>query len=147
MYRRRAGGLELLLAHPGGPFWARRDEGAWSLPKGELDASEEPLAAACREFEEETGVVPAGPFLPLGEVRQKSGKTVLAWACEGDFDPARLRCNTFEMEWPPRSGKSRSFPEVDRAEWFDPDGARRKLLPAQVPFIDRLLAALAQHGA
>ena len=138
LFRRAGGGLELLLAHPGGPFWARKDDGAWSLPKGELLESEDPLAAACREFEEETGCVPAGPFIDLGEVRMKSGKRVQAWAFEGDFDPAQLRCNLFEMEWPPRSGQLKQFPEVDRVEWFDPDTARRKLLPAQAPFVDSL---------
>jgi predicted NUDIX family NTP pyrophosphohydrolase len=138
MFRRAAGGLELLLAHPGGPFWARRDDGAWTLPKGELDEGEDALAAALREFEEETGCAPAGPFLDLGEVRQKSGKRVQAWAFEGDLDPADLRCNLFEMEWPPRSGRLRQFPEVDRVGWFDPQAALRKLLPAQHPFVERL---------
>jgi predicted NUDIX family NTP pyrophosphohydrolase len=138
MFRRATGGLELLLAHPGGPFWARRDDGAWTLPKGELDEGEDALAAALREFEEETGCAPAGPFLDLGEVRQKSGKRVQAWAFEGDLDPADLRCNLFEMEWPPRSGRLRQFPEVDRVGWFDPQAALRKLLPAQHPFVERL---------
>lgn len=145
MFRRATGGVELLLAHPGGPFWARRDDGAWTLPKGEIGDGEEPLATALREFEEETGHAPAGPFLPLGSVRQKGGKEVWAWAFEGDFDPGRLRCNTFEIEWPPRSGRHQSFPEVDRVGWFDGEQARRKLLPAQVPFVDRLLALL-QHA-
>ena len=143
MFRRAEGGLQLLLAHPGGPFWARRDDGAWTLPKGELAEGEDALAAALREFEEETGCAPAGPFLDLGEVRQKSGKRVQAWAFEGDLDPARLRCNLFEMEWPPRSGRMQQFPEIDRAAWFDPDAARRKLLPAQQAFVDRLVALLA----
>ena len=128
--------------HPGGPFWARRDEGAWSIPKGEYTAAEEPLACAVREFEEELGSAPAGPFAELGEVRQKGGKLVTAWAAEGDFDPAALRSNTFEVEWPPRSGRMQEFPEVDRAAWFAPDDARVKLLPAQVPFVDRLLELL-----
>jgi predicted NUDIX family NTP pyrophosphohydrolase len=144
LYRLGPEGLEVLLAHPGGPFWARRDEGAWTLPKGEVNAGEEPLAAALREFEEETGHVPSGELLPLGEVRQKGGKRVLAWACAGDFDPQELRCNTFEMEWPPRSGRVRSFPEIDRVGWFTPDAARTKLLPAQAPFLDRLQALLAR---
>jgi predicted NUDIX family NTP pyrophosphohydrolase len=143
MFRRAASGLELLLAHPGGPFWVRKDEGAWSLPKGELLDTEDALAAACREFEEETGCLPAGPFLDLGEVRMKSGKRVQGWAFEGDFDPAQLRCNLFDMEWPPRSGQMRQFPEIDRVGWFDPEAARRKLLPAQVPFVERLEKLLA----
>ncbi|AEG93483.1 NUDIX domain-containing protein [Ramlibacter tataouinensis] len=141
MLRRAPQGLQVLLAHPGGPWWARRDEGAWSLPKGEVAQGEEPLAAARREFAEETGMAPEGPFVPLGEVRQKSGKRVQAWAFVGDFDPAALRSNSFEMEWPPRSGRLQSFPEVDRVAWFGLEEARRKLLPAQQPFIDRLLAA------
>jgi predicted NUDIX family NTP pyrophosphohydrolase len=143
LYRLGPDGFEVLLAHPGGPFWARRDEGAWTLPKGEVNAGEEPLAAALREFEEETGHVPSGELLPLGEVRQKGGKRVLGWACAGDFDPQELRCNTFEMEWPPRSGRMRSFPEIDRVGWFTPDAARAKLLPAQAPFLERLQALLA----
>jgi predicted NUDIX family NTP pyrophosphohydrolase len=143
LYRLGPHGLEVLLAHPGGPFWARRDEGAWTLPKGEVHEGEEPRAAALREFQEETGHAPAGELLPLGEVRQKGGKRVLAWACAGDLDPHQLRCNTFEMEWPPRSGRMREFPEVDRIGWFTPDAARAKLLPAQTPFLDRLQALLA----
>jgi predicted NUDIX family NTP pyrophosphohydrolase len=142
LYRLGAAGLEVLLAHPGGPFWARKDDGAWSLPKGELLAGEDPLAAARREFLEETGADLAGPFAPLGEVRQAGGKRVLAWAVEGDLDPARLRCNLFEMEWPPRSGRLQQFPEIDRVAWFAPAQARSKLLAGQRPFIDRLLAAL-----
>ncbi len=138
MFRRGAGGLQVLLAHPGGPFWARKDDGAWTLPKGEAGADEDALATALREFEEETGCRPAGPFIELGEVRQKSGKRVQAWAFEGDFDPAALRCNLFELEWPPRSGRRQQFPEIDRVEWFTLDAARRKLLPVQHPFLDRL---------
>ncbi|HYD74516.1 NUDIX domain-containing protein [Ramlibacter sp.] len=145
MFRRPAGGLQVLLAHPGGPFWARRDEGAWSLPKGEVGEGEDVFAAALREFEEETGCSPSGPFIDLGEVRQKSGKRVRAWAFEADFDPARLRCNLFEIEWPPRSGQRRQFPEIDRAEWFTLDAARRKLLAAQHPFLERLEHAVAGH--
>jgi predicted NUDIX family NTP pyrophosphohydrolase len=137
---------EVLLAHPGGPFWARKDEGAWTLPKGEIARGEAPLDAARREFEEETGLALAGPFLPLGEVRQKAGKQVQAWAVEGDFDPAQLRCNFFEVEWPPRSGQRQRFPEVDRVAWFGIDEARRKLLAGQLPFLDRLLALLAARG-
>ena len=140
LYRRRADRLEVFLVHPGGPFWARKDEGAWSIPKGEYEDGEEPLAAAKREVSEETGLNVAGDFVALGEVKQAGGKRVTAWAIETDFDPASLRSNTFSVEWPPRSGKVREFPEVDRADWFPIAAARRKLLAAQVAFIDRLLA-------
>jgi predicted NUDIX family NTP pyrophosphohydrolase len=143
LFRREAGRLQLLLAHPGGPFWARKDAGAWMLPKGELLPGEEPLAAARREFAEETGHAPEGDFIPLGEVRQAGGKRVHAWAIEGTFDPDQLRSNTFEMEWPPRSGRMQAFPELDRVGWFTPEQALHKLLAAQRPFIDRLQAALA----
>jgi predicted NUDIX family NTP pyrophosphohydrolase len=146
LYRSRGEATELLLVHPGGPFWARRDLGAWSIPKGEVDEGEEPLACALRELREELGPAPElerGALLELGSVRQKGGKTVLAWAAEGDFDPSELRSNSFSMEWPPRSGSRREFPEVDRAEWFEQEGAREKILPAQVEFIDRLLVQLA----
>lgn len=143
MYRRSAdGALEVLLAHPGGPFWRNKDEGAWTLPKGEYDAPEEPLAAARREFEEETGCSPRPPFLPLGDAVQKSGKHIRAWAFECDFDPAQLRCNTFEMEWPPRSGLRQSFPEVDRVEWLGVAQARVKINPGQVVLLERLSQAL-----
>jgi predicted NUDIX family NTP pyrophosphohydrolase len=141
MYRQGAAGLEVLLAHPGGPFWARKDDGAWMLPKGELRPGEDPLAAARREFGEELGVTPAGPFAPLGEVRQKGGKRVLAWAVAGDFAPGELQSNLFEMEWPPRSGQQRAFPEVDRVGWFSIEEARVKVLASQWPFIERLAAA------
>jgi len=140
LYRRRTGHLEVFLVHPGGPFWAKKDEGAWSIPKGECAEGEEPLAAARREVAEETGVVVAGDFLPLGEVRQSGGKRVVAWAREMDFDPALVHSNTFSMEWPPKSGKLREFPEVDRADWFPIAAAKTKLLAAQVAFVDRLLA-------
>jgi predicted NUDIX family NTP pyrophosphohydrolase len=143
LYRRSAAGLTVLLVHPGGPFWAKKDLGAWSIPKGEYAADEEPLAAAQREFFEETGARPRGAFAPLGEIEQPGGKHVMAWAVEGDFDPATLVSNTFELEWPPRGGRKRSFPEVDRAEWFLPDDARKKILAAQRPFIDRLERLLA----
>lgn len=144
MYRRTTGSaIEVLLAHPGGPYWSRKDAGAWTLPKGDVEDGEDALACAMREFREETGCAPAGPFAPLGEVRQKSGKRVSAWAFEGDLDPALLESNLFEMEWPPRSGQLRQFPEVDRVEWFDPQAAQTKLLPAQLPFIERLAQALA----
>jgi predicted NUDIX family NTP pyrophosphohydrolase len=142
MYRRPGTGLEVLLVHPGGPFWAKKDLGAWSIPKGEYAADEEPLAVAAREFEEETGARPRGDFLPLGEVVQPGRKAVAAWAVEGDFDVATLKSNLFELEWPPRSGRRVSFPEVDRAEWFSIPDARRKILPGQTPFLDRLSAAL-----
>lgn len=143
MYRRRAGGHEVLLAHPGGPYFARKDEGAWTLPKGAVEEGEDALAAACREFREETGFTPRPPFTGLGEVRLKSGKRVHAWAFEGDGDPARLSCNLFEIEWPPRSGQRRSFPEIDRVEWFVPALARPKIMPAQAALLDRLDLLLA----
>jgi predicted NUDIX family NTP pyrophosphohydrolase len=143
LFRRGAAGLEVLLVHPGGPFWARKDLGAWSIPKGEHDDDEAPLDCARREFAEETGTaLPEGELVELGEIRQKSGKRVAAWAAEGDLDPATVRSNTFELEWPPRSGRRQEFPEVDRAEWFGLDAARERLLPAQVEFLDRLAAAL-----
>jgi predicted NUDIX family NTP pyrophosphohydrolase len=138
MFRRGPGGLEALLVHPGGPFWKNKDAGAWSIPKGELDEGEEPLHAAQREFEEETGIHPEGAFHPLGSVTQKAGKVVHAWAFEGDCDPACLRSNTFQARWPPGSSEWRTFPEVDRAEFFALDEARRRINPAQVALIDRL---------
>ncbi|SRR5690606_21772171 len=140
LYRRRGDDIEVLLVHPGGPWWRNRDDGAWSIPKGEYSAGEDPLAAARREFAEETGHAPAGEPVDLGEVRQSGGKRVRAFALEGDFDPARLVSNSFTMEWPPRSGSVRSFPEVDRAQWFPLEDAERKLLAGQRP----LLAALAR---
>lgn len=140
VYRKRAGQIEVLLVHPGGPFWARRDAGAWSIPKGEHAADEEPADAALREFVEETGWPLAGGLVPLGDVRQKAGKTVTAFAVEGDFEPATLRSNEFEMEWPPRSGRRARFPEVDRAGWFSLDAAREKLVEGQRPLLDRLAA-------
>ncbi len=142
MYRRAGPSVEVLLVHPGGPFWAKKDLGAWSIPKGEYSAGEEPLAVAVREFEEETGARVRGEFLPLGELIQPGRKVVTAWAVEGDFDVSALKSNLFEMEWPPKSGRKTSFPEVDRAQWFSVADARRKILPGQSPFIDRLLAAL-----
>jgi predicted NUDIX family NTP pyrophosphohydrolase len=142
MYRRRGGRLEVLLVHPGGPFWRHRDAGAWSIPKGELDGDEDPLEAACREFEEETGLRPEGPFLELPTVTQKAGKVVRAWAVEGDWDPSLLRSNTFEIEWPPKSGQMAEFPEVDRAELFDLATAREKINAGQVPLLDHLAAKL-----
>jgi len=132
-----------MLAHMGGPFWASRDQGAWSIPKGEYDPGEEALAAARREFVEEIGQeAPAGEELELGEVAQAGGKRIRAWALEGDIDVSRISSNTFEMEWPPRSGRRRRFPEIDRAGWFDLDAARGKLVKGQVPLIDLLAARL-----
>jgi predicted NUDIX family NTP pyrophosphohydrolase len=139
LYRVRAGEPEVLLVHPGGPFWARKDEGAWSIPKGEHGDDEEPVDAARREFAEETGsTLPLDALVALGEIRQRGGKRVSAWAAEGDLDPGSVRSNTFELEWPPRSGRTREFPEVDRAEWFPLEEARRRLIPAQAEFLDRL---------
>lgn len=146
MFRRRGGEVEVLLAHPGGPFWSRRDAGSWTLPKGEIEEGEDPLAAARREFEEETGFASAPPFLLLGELKQKSGKRITAWAFEGDADPQHLVSSPFEMEWPPRSGRMQRFPEIDRVAWFGPDEARARLLAGQAPFIDSLEARLAAAG-
>jgi predicted NUDIX family NTP pyrophosphohydrolase len=143
MFRRTPAGIEVLLAHPGGPWWANKDDGAWALPKGEYDDQEEALAAAQREFTEETGIVADGPFLSLGEVRQRSGKLVKAWAFEGDCDPAQLRSDEFEMEWPPHTGRMKRFPEIDRIAWYTPRDARLKILPAQLPFLERLAQGLA----
>jgi predicted NUDIX family NTP pyrophosphohydrolase len=139
LYRSRGGGAEVLLVHPGGPFWAKRDLGAWSIPKGEIDPDEKPIRAALREFAEETGVEPRpGPVIDLGEVRQKGGKLVLAFAAEGELDPEMLRSNLVEIAWPPRSGRTLTVPEIDRAGWFSLAEAREKILAAQVPFLDRL---------
>jgi predicted NUDIX family NTP pyrophosphohydrolase len=145
LFRRPAGEVELFLAHPGGPFWKGRDAGAWTIPKGLVNAGEELLDAARREFEEETGIRPAGPFVPLGSVRQKAGKVVHAWAWEGDADPAAVTSNTTRSQWPPGSGKWISYPEVDRCAWFGPSDARVRLNPAQAELIDRLDAALRTH--
>jgi predicted NUDIX family NTP pyrophosphohydrolase len=143
LYRRNGSGVEVLLAHPGGPFWVNRDEGAWSIPKGEVEPDEEELDVARREFHEETGqVAPANECLSLGEVRLKSGKYVVGWACEGDLDPSQAVSNAATVEWPPRSGRRITVPEVDRVEWFEPDDARRRLNPAQSVFVDRLLERL-----
>ena len=138
MYRRQGGRLEVLLVHPGGPYWAKKDDGAWTIPKGEHEASEEPRAAALREFTEETGLVPCGPLVALTPVRQRGGKLVRAWAVEGDCDPAAVRSNTFTMEWPPRSGRTAEFPEVDRGAWFDVATARRKIRESQAALLDEL---------
>jgi predicted NUDIX family NTP pyrophosphohydrolase len=144
MYRRGASGVELLLVHPGGPFWKNKDLGGWSIPKGEYSDGEDPLVVAKRELEEETGARPSGDFLPLGDVVQDGGKIVTAFALAGDFDPATLRSNTFELEWPPRSGRKASFPEVDRAQWFSPAEARRKILKGQSELIARLLKVIGE---
>jgi predicted NUDIX family NTP pyrophosphohydrolase len=143
LYRRGARGLEVLLVHPGGPFWRAKDQGAWSLAKGEIEPGEEPAACALREFEEETGTRLEGEPAPLGEVRQAGGKTVIGFALEGDLDADAIRSITFELEWPPRSGRRQSYPEVDRAAWFTLDEARGKLNAAQAAFLDRLAALLA----
>jgi predicted NUDIX family NTP pyrophosphohydrolase len=145
LYRRNGAEPEFLLVHPGGPFWMNKDAGAWSIPKGQIETEEEPRACAIRELEEELGPAPAldpEQLVELGSVRQRSGKVVEAWAAEADFDPAAVSSNTFSLEWPPRSGSEREFPEVDRAEWFDPKTAREKILPAQAEFLDRLLEHL-----
>jgi predicted NUDIX family NTP pyrophosphohydrolase len=148
MYRWAGPELQVLLIHPGGPFWARKDLGAWSIPKGEFEEGEEPLAAAKREFREELGAEPSaflnGEFLELRTLVQPSRKEVVAWAVEGDFAVAELKSNTFELEWPPKSGKRKLFPEADRAEWFGLADARRKILPGQAAFIDRLAARVGE---
>ena len=144
LWRSRDGRLEVLLAHPGGPFWVKKDIGHWTIPKGEMEPGEEFLAVARREFAEETGhEAPDHPLIDLGQITQKSGKLVLVWAVEGDLDPSTAVSNTYEMEWPPHSGVVRAFPEIDRVEWFDLDEAGRRLKAAQVPFLARLQAALA----
>jgi predicted NUDIX family NTP pyrophosphohydrolase len=138
---RRTPDLEVLLVHPGGPFWAKKDEGAWSIPKGEHDEGEDAQACALREFTEETGSAPSpGELDDLGAIKQKAGKVVQAWALEGDLDARTVRSNTFSMQWPPRSGRMQEFPEVDRAEWFDLDAARQRINPAQAAFLDRLVS-------
>ena len=138
MYRRSGGTLEVLLVHPGGPFWMKKDAGAWSIPKGEYEAGEEALAAAAREFQEETGLVARGPYTSLTPIRQPGGKVVEAWAFEGDCDAESLKSTTFSLEWPRGSGRRQEFPEVDRAGWFGLDEARRKILPAQAALLDEL---------
>jgi predicted NUDIX family NTP pyrophosphohydrolase len=142
LYRRRERGPEVLLVHPGGPFWARKDDGAWSIPKGEIAPGEDALTRAKAEFEEEIGAAIDGDFRPLAPCRQAGGKRVQAWALEGEFDPAALGSNTFLLEWPPRSGQQRNFPEVDRAQWFDLATARTKINPGQIPLLDELEKAV-----
>jgi predicted NUDIX family NTP pyrophosphohydrolase len=143
MHRMRDGTLEVLLVHLGGPFWTKKDQGAWFIPKGEIAPGEDALAAAKREFQEETSLKAEGEFMPLGSVKHKSGKTVIAWAFEGDCDPAALKSNTFTVEWPPHSGKQREFPEVDRAAFFTMEAAREKIHPAEFELLARLAKTLA----
>jgi predicted NUDIX family NTP pyrophosphohydrolase len=138
MYRRRDGVIEMFLVHPGGPFWAKKDQGAWSIPKGEFSGEEDALKAARREFEEETGFLPAGHFIPLTPIKQPSGKIIHAWAFEGDLDATAIRSTAFTMEWPPQSGKQQEFPEVDRAAWFTIEAAKEKIIQGQMGFIDEL---------
>jgi len=147
LWRRRGGAIEVLLVHPGGPFWAKKDAGAWSIPKGEFAAGEDPRAAALREFEEETGFGVAGELVPLKPLRQPGGKLVHAFALAGDCDANKIRSNNFSMEWPPRSGKRQEFPEVDRAGWFDLTEARKKMLRGQTGFLDELGEMLARRTA
>jgi predicted NUDIX family NTP pyrophosphohydrolase len=143
LFRQVSGEIEVMLVHPGGPFWAKKDEGAWSIPKGEYGEDEDPLLAARREFEEETGVAPPdGEWIPLRPLRQRGGKVVHAWAVQGDLDTAALKSNTFSMEWPPKSGRMQEFPEVDRAAWLSIDAAEVKILKGQVPFLVQLREAL-----
>jgi predicted NUDIX family NTP pyrophosphohydrolase len=144
LYRRKSGGLEVFLVHPGGPFFEKKDAGAWSIPKGEIDPQEDAFAAARREFREETGCVAEGEFLPLAPVTQPGGKIVYAWAFEGECDPRALRSNTFIMEWPPRSGKQREFPEVDRAAWFGIEEGKKKINKGQVGLLEELHQRLAE---
>ena len=146
LFREVSGRLEVLLVHPGGPFWAKKDDGAWSIPKGEFDENEVALAAAMRELEEETGLRPPGDAIPLEPLKQPSGKVVYAWAIRGDADPAAIKSNTFSMEWPPNSGELHDFPEIDRAQWFTIKEAKRKILTGQAGFLDQLQAKLAGSG-
>ncbi len=146
LYRWGRDGPEVLLAHPGGPFWAKKDAGAWTIPKGELKPDEDALAAARREFEEETGIRASGPFLDLGEIRQKAGKVVQAWASGGDADPARIVSNTVRLEWPRGSGRWLEFPEIDRGAWFGMAEAKRRINPAQALFLDRLAERIGEGG-
>lgn len=142
MYRWSAHRLQVLLVHPGGPYWAKRDKGAWSLPKGEIERTDQPLETAQREFQEETGIAPQPPFMSLGSIKLASGKRVHGWAFEGDCDPQSIRSNTFTLEWPPRSGKRQVFPEIDRAAWFEIKVAKDKINPGQIAFLDTLLGII-----
>jgi predicted NUDIX family NTP pyrophosphohydrolase len=146
LFRRRPTGVEVMLVHPGGPFWAKKDLGAWSIPKGLVDEGEDVLAAAKREFQEETGMPIKGECLDLGAHKQPSGKTIVAWACQGDFDPASLKSNTFAIEWPPRSGRMAEFPEVDRVAWYSIDEATQKINKGQSPIIAALQASMTRSG-
>ena len=146
MYRKSGSSVEIFLVHPGGPFWAKKEEGVWSIPKGLVDPGEDKLEAAKREFAEETSVIPSGPFLELGQIRQKSGKQVYAWACEGNCDPPSIKSNTFTLEWPPRSGRMSEFPEIDRGEFFATAEALRKINPRQAEFVNRLKDRLGKLG-
>ncbi len=146
LYRKTSGALEVFLVHPGGPFWARKDEGAWSIPKGEFGEGEDALDAAQREFQEETGIAAKGEFHPLKPVRQSGGKMVYAWAVQFDLDAAAVKSNTFSMEWPPRSGKTREFPEIDRAGWFRIDEARRKILKSQLDLLEQVQFLASRGG-
>lgn len=142
LYRRSRPDPEVLLVHPGGPFWIRKDDGAWTMPKGLIEGDESPLAAAKREFKEEMGFLPRGPFIELGSFKQPSRKLIFAWAVEGDFDPRHLKCNSFSLEWPPKSGRMRDFPEVDRAAWFEASKASGKITKGQLPIIQELFRQL-----
>jgi predicted NUDIX family NTP pyrophosphohydrolase len=142
MYRKRAEAVQVLLVHPGGPFWAAKEVGSWSIPKGEFSEDEDVLKAARREFEEETGFLPTGNFIRLGAIKQPSGKLIHAWAFEGDLDAKKIKSNRFSLEWPPQSGKQHEFPEVDRAEWFTIEAARERIIEGQIEFIDELLRIL-----
>ncbi len=146
LYQIHKKSLQVLLVHPGGPFWAKKDGGAWTIPKGEFEENEEPLTAAKREFEEETGQTINGSFIPLKSLKQKSGKLIHAWAAEGIMDVTHLKSNTFEMPWPPKSGKIQSFPEVDKAQWFNTEEAHKKIIPGQAGFITELEIILTQKG-
>ena len=146
LYRRKGRGIEVLLVHPGGPFWAKKDEGAWTIPKGVIEPGEDAIAVARREFEEETGLRPEGDLSALGSFAQSRAKTIDIWAVEGDFDPAALESNTFTMEWPPRSGRTATFPEVDRAQWFTPEEAALKILKGQRPVLEALVERVAGAG-
>ncbi len=145
MYRRRRGTLEVFLIHPGGPFWQKKDTGSWSIPKGEYEAGENPLETAKREFQEETGFRASGEFIPLTPRKQPGGKTISAWAFRGDGDASAVKSNTFSMEWPPRSGRQREFPEVDRADWFSIPAAKEKILKGQSGFLDELVQIVKEH--
>jgi|SRR5580658_9307613 predicted NUDIX family NTP pyrophosphohydrolase len=145
MFRKHHATLQVLLVHPGGPFWRNKDAGAWSIPKGEYKEQDDPLKAAQREFQEETGIEPQGELVPLGQIKQPSGKLITVWAMQGDCSPSNLRSNTFSMEWPPKSGRQQEFPEVDRADWFTLPEAKQRLIKGQIGFLDRLLAHTASR--